>query len=407
MVMTQPLPDPRPAVAIVSNAHTPYRSHLHLRIVAEMPEIRLFSLYTHEESNAPWKFVVPEAINPVSFGQGESAGNQARMTAALAEWRKGGRMIRWMEENHVRAVVMGGYNDPGRLRVIRWAAGKGVPLFLFGDSNIRGDLARGVKAVLKRRLVSRVIRDVTACFPCGSLGAQYFQKYGCRPEQIYYFPYEPDYDLLAGITPAEVDSTAARFGLDRSRRRLVYSGRLIDIKRVDLLIDAFACLADERPDWDLLVIGGGPLRDALEARLPPSLRARATWTGFLDDQRAVSALYRAADVLVLPSDYEPWAVVINEAAAAGMAIVASDVVGAAAELVRDGVNGFTFPTGDLAKLTEALRAVTASDRVETFKSASAGVLRDWRARGDPVDGLRRALTDAGVLNRAGLTATGR
>lgn len=389
--------DGRPAVAIISNSHTPYRAHLHLRIVREMPEIRLLSLYTHEESNAPWKFVVPEAINPVSFGRGEAAGEQAKLSSALAEWRKGGRMIAWMRDHAVRAIVMGGYNDPGRLRVIRWARRAGVPLFLFGDSNIRGDLAAGLKAQLKRRLVRRVVRDVTACFPCGSLGAAYFEKYGCPRDRIYYFPYEPDYDLIAGTPAAEVDAAAAKFGLDRGRRRIVYSGRLIDVKRVDLLVDAFAQIAAERPEWDLLVIGGGPLRESLEARLPGPLRARVQWTGFIDDQRAVSSLYRASDVLVLPSDYEPWAVVINEAAAAGMAIVASDVVGAAAELVRDGVNGFTFPAGDLGRLTAALRQVTAADRIDALKSASAGVLADWRHRGDPVAGLRRALVDANVL----------
>lgn len=392
-------PDPsRPAVAIISNSHTPYRTHLHLRIVREMPEIRLLSLYTHEESNAPWKFAVPEAINPVSFGQGESSSNQARAASVLREWRKGGRMIDWMREQNVGAIVIGGYNDPARLRVIRFARGAGVPTWLFGDSNIRGDLITGAKATLKRMVVSRVIRRVTGCFACGSLGAAYFRKYGCPDDRIYYFPYEPDYSLITSLTPQQIDAAAGRFSLDRSRRRIVYSGRLIGVKRVDLLIDAFAGIAADRPDWDLLIIGGGPLKDELTARVPSSLAGRVTWTGFLDDQQTVSGLYRAGDVLVLPSDYEPWAVVINEAAAAGMAIVASDVVGAAAELVREGVNGRTFPAGNLSHLTQALREVTSEDRIDAMKAASADVLTDWRQRGDPVAGLRRALTDARVLS---------
>jgi glycosyltransferase involved in cell wall biosynthesis len=377
--------------------HTPYRSHLHLRIVRELPQIRLLSLYTHEESNAPWKFAVPPEINPVSFGAGESAMNQARLSGAVSEWRKGARMIAYMIEQSVRAIVMGGYNDAGRLRVIRWAHRNGVPLFLFGDSNIRGDLATGLKAAMKRRLVTKVIRQCTACFPCGSLGAAYFQKYGCSSDRIYYFPYEPDYALLSSLTATEVDAVAARFGLDRSRRRVVYSGRLIEVKRVDLLIDAFCAIAADRPEWDLLVIGAGPLMDSLKRRVPDALRARVTWTGFLDDQSAVSCLYRAGDVLVLPSDYEPWAVVINEAAAAGLAIIASDVVGAAAELVRDGENGFTFPAGNVQRLTDSLRAATAADRIDALKLGSGTVLNDWRHRGDPVVGLRTALVDCGVV----------
>jgi glycosyltransferase involved in cell wall biosynthesis len=63
-------------------------------------------------------------------------------------------------------------------------------------------------------------------------------------------------------------------------------------------------------------------------------------------------------VLALPSDYEPWALVINEAAAAGLPSVSSDVVGATAELVRNGVNGRLFPVGSRRGAERCLRDVT-------------------------------------------------
>jgi glycosyltransferase involved in cell wall biosynthesis len=214
---------------------------------------------------------------------------------------------------------------------------------------------------------------------------------------VFFFPYEPDYALVSRVSEESLAAVRERFNLNPGRRRIVYSGRLMPFKRVDLLIDAFAAIAPDRPDWDLLIVGDGPERERLAARLPADLAPRVTWTGFLDDQRAVGAIYRLSDVLVLPSDFEPWAVVINEAAAAGLAIVASDVVGAAAELVRDGVNGHVFPPGDVAALETALRDVTAADRIDAMKAASAEVLADWRRRGDPVAGLRRALRWAGVL----------
>jgi glycosyltransferase involved in cell wall biosynthesis len=394
----EPLRDRRPAVAIVANSHAPYRTHLHLRIAREVPEIKLWSVYTHEESTAPWAFAAPAEINPVSFGQGESVYEQAPLRFAPREWRRGGRIVRWMRENDVRAVVMFGYNDAGRMRVIRWCRRNGVACFLFGDSNVRGDSATGLKAVVKRAVVGRAVRLCTGVMPCGSLGRAYFEKYGARPERVFYFPYEPDYALIGRVGDAEVAAARARFGLRDGRRRIVYSGRLVPVKRVDLLIDAFAAVAGERPEWDLVIVGDGAERAALESRVPAELKDRVTWTGFLDDQAVVTAIYKASDVLVLPSDVEPWAVVINEAAAAGLAIVASDVVGAAAELVRDGVNGHVFPRGDLAALTGALRDATRAERIDGMKAASAEVLADWRRRGDPVAGLRKALEFAGVLS---------
>ena len=387
----------RPGLAIIANSHTPYRLHLHRRIAAEIPEIRLWSVFTHEQSNAPWGFHVPAEIGPISFGEGESSAVQDSPRRAAHEWRKGGRIIEWMRRTNVRAAVVMGYNDPARLRIIRWCHRQGLPCYLFGDSNIRGDRAAGLKALAKRWLVTRVVKACTGVLPCGTLGAAYFAKYGAVPERTFCFPYEPDYDLIRRLTAQEIEAARQRFKLRPDRRLVLFSGRLAQPKRPDLLLDAFAAIARERPEWDLLVVGDGPLRSSLGQRVPEALRHRIVWAGFLDDQRTVSALYRASDVLVLPSDYEPWAVVVNEAAAAGLAIIASDVVGAAAELVRDGVNGRTFPAGDLAALTAALLDATAPARIDLMKVASAGVLDDWRRRGDPIDGLRRALAVGGIL----------
>jgi glycosyltransferase involved in cell wall biosynthesis len=381
----------RPGVAIISNSQTPYRLHLHKRIAAEMPGIKLWSLYTHEKSNATWEFVAPTEIGPVLFGKGESSNEQDRLRGVFKEWRRGGKIIRWIKEHDIRFVVMMGYNDAGRMRLIRWLRLRGIPCFLFGDSNIHGDTAGGIKAIIKKIVVGWVVRSCSGVLTCGTLGQAYFAKYGARRERMFFFPYEPDYELVQKLSPEKIEETRKRFQLDATRRRIVYSGRFIPVKRVDLLIDAFLAIAERRPEWDLVMIGDGPLRQSLQAKVPAELNGRFIWTGFMDDQVTISAIYRASDVLVLPSDYEPWALVINEAAAAGLAIVSSSVVGAAAELVQDGVNGRLFPRGDLAKLTECLLDVTEAGKIDKLKVGSKSVLELWRNRGDPVRGLRDAM----------------
>jgi glycosyltransferase involved in cell wall biosynthesis len=392
--------DGRPALAVISNSCPPYRLHVLRRIVREIPQIKLFSVFTHEISNSTWAFDPPAEIGPVSFGRGEPAAAPMNPSWAVREWRKGGRIIDWLKAQQVRAVVIGGYNDPGRLRVIRWCHQHDVPCFLQADSNVLDDTqTAGIRARIKKAVVSRVVRWCDALLVCGRLGKEYFFKYGARDEQIFYHPYEPDYSLIRALPADAVERARARFGIRPDRRLMIYSGRLVPVKRVDLLIDAFAAIADRRPEWDLLIIGDGPLRAELQSRLPERLRSRATWTGFMDDQTTVSALYRAGDVLVLPSEYEPWALVINEAAAAGLAIVASNIVGAAAELVRDGVNGHIFASRNLDQLTECLLDVTDASRIDSMKSASARVLEDWRRRADPIDGLKQALQRATVLPR--------
>jgi glycosyltransferase involved in cell wall biosynthesis len=248
-------------------------------------------------------------------------------------------------------------------------------------------------------VVGGVVRGCDAVLPCGSLGRDYFRSYGARDERMFEFPVEPDYAAIEALPPAAVEAARQRWGLKPGRRRIVFSGRLVPAKRPDLLLDAFAAFAGaaDRSEWDLVVVGDGPMRDALRATVPAQLAGRVTWTGFVPDAADVSALCRAADVLAIPSDYEPWALVVNEAAAAGLAIVSSDAVGASAELVRDGVNGRIFPAGDRAALTAALREVTDPARVDALRAGSAGVLREWRRAADPIAGLRRALAACRVL----------
>jgi hypothetical protein len=77
--------------------------------------------------------------------------------------------------------------------------------------------------------------------------------------------------------------------------------------------------------------------------------------------------------------------------------VASDVTGAAGDLVQDGINGWVFPHGDLPRLTDCLRMATDPARIDSLREGSRRVLAEYRARADPVDQLRGALRRFGVI----------
>lgn len=386
----------KPKLAIVANAPSPYRLHQHKRIAHEIAEIELHSLFSHEYNVFPWKMECDPAIHAQVFGPGEYAAGRSRPKRFIKEWKRGGRIIQWMRQAKPEAVVVIGFADAARVRILSYLHRNRIPHFIFGDSNYHGDNAKGLARTFKTFFLTRMIRRATGVVCCASLGDRYFQTYGSTPDRTFYVPQEPDYAEIASVGQDEVAAIKQSLGLRDGRRRIVFSGRLAPVKRVDLLIDAFARIADERPQWDVVILGSGVLEADLKARVPEALRDRFIWPGFIDEQRRVTAVYKACDVLCLPSTYEPWALVINEAAAAGLAMVSSDVVGAAIELVRDGQNGFIFRSGDLNALTESLRKVTSSDDIERYKTGSADVLRDWRTTTDPVDGYRRILLAAGL-----------
>ena len=388
----------QPSLAIVANVCTPYRSHFHRRIAAEIPELRLISVFTHGQDQFVWDHGDLDAINPVWVGRPDSdaseAGKPGRWREELAMGRK---IIELIGREDVRCVILNGYNDLSRIRLLTWCPRHQVPLFLWADSNIKGDRPRtALHAFIKRLVVGWIVRRCTGCLPVGRYGESYFQKYGADPRRCFRVPLEPDYGLFQNVHPEDLAAFRTRHGLPADRRYLLFSGRLIGLKRIDLLLDAFAAIAEERPGWDLLIAGDGELRDALQQRIPSHLAARVHWLGFLD-MADLRFAYRISHALALPSDYDAWALVINEALAAGLPVVASDVVGAAAELVEDGVNGRIFRAGDLAGLTDALRDITDDATCEAMAAQAPVVLERWRRTSDPVQGLRRALGFAGVL----------
>jgi glycosyltransferase involved in cell wall biosynthesis len=377
----------------VSNATTPYRINLHLRIVDECPDIELWSFFTHEHSNAPWKLPVPGSIRPVFFGHGEESERQGFATRPIHEIRKARRIEHRLKEIAADAVILFGYNDWCRLHLIVWCRLRRMPCFLFGDGNSLGEA--GFKSLVKRILLPPVLALCSGAMFCGSMGAEYFRRYGVPGEKLFPFPYEPDYNQVSSASRADGESAVRNFGLPAGRRRILYCGRLAPVKRVDLLISAFGTLASERPEWDLVIAGDGPERPNLTALVPPALRGRVHFIGFINGSGLLAAIYGGSDVLVLPSDYEPWGVVITEAATR-LALICSSQVGAATDLIEDHRNGIIFEAGNQISLLSALREVTDPLNIGRMKAESPAILAAWRARTDPIRGLRRALLSAGL-----------
>ncbi len=100
------------------------------------------------------------------------------------------------------------------------------------------------------------------------------------------------------------------------------------VKRVDLLIAAFVALAARRPDWDSALVGDGPLRGSLKAQYLPSLEAAFNGWVLSNNLKCWPAFITNATHWYCPATTNLRGIVVTEAAASGLAIVASHVVGA-------------------------------------------------------------------------------
>jgi glycogen(starch) synthase len=159
------------------------------------------------------------------------------------------------------------------------------------------------------------------------------------------------------------------------RPRVLYLGRLVPQKGVDVLLDAVRHLAGKVP---VLVVGDGPLRLALERRARRlGIADRVRFEGFCRHVD-VPARLAHADVIVVPSVYEELGSVLIEALHAGLPAVASDV-GGIPTVVRDGVTGDLVPPGSAPALARAIdRLVVDEDRRRRYRDASMAAAERYR-----------------------------
>ncbi|WP_459615717.1 glycosyltransferase family 4 protein [Bordetella sp. 2513F-2] len=160
------------------------------------------------------------------------------------------------------------------------------------------------------------------------------------------------------------------------RRRLLAVGRLHPDKGFGVLVDAYARLADEFADWDLIILGEGPERGALQARIDQAgLTERVRMPGRVGN---VGDWYRSADLYVLSSRFEGLSNTLIEALASGLAAVSFDCDTGPREIVRDGVDGVLVrPVGDAGVLAQALAPMMRDDR---RRAAMATRAREARER---------------------------
>ncbi len=163
----------------------------------------------------------------------------------------------------------------------------------------------------------------------------------------------PDRTLIAPLTALGPDPPLERTGLFvPGQPRYLFVGRFIERKGIDVLLAAFRRI-DEGELW---LAGDGPLRSLLEGEAKGDPRIR--FLGYADESTlpALQDLYRQADVLVVPSLFEPWGLVVHEGLAYGLPVIATDQVAAADDLIDPGVNGYVVPAGSDEALASAMRS---------------------------------------------------
>jgi glycosyltransferase involved in cell wall biosynthesis len=275
------------------------------------------------------------------------------------------------------ALWVHGYAHRGCLAGIAAAKSLGIPVMLRGESNLLSETDDALKLGVKRIAIPALLRTIDATLAIGRLNRDYYLHYGVGAERIFAMPYAVDNEFFRSAAERarpERESLRADLGLRPERAVILFASKMQPHKRAGDLLEAYARLSPDaiaEPAAYIVFAGDGEERAYLERRARALKWDSIRFIGFRN-QSDLPGLYDLCDVFVLPSEREPWGLVVNEAMNAGKPVVVSDRVGAGPDLVEEGVNGFVYPAGDVAALANRLRRLI--DNADTRAAMGAHAL---------------------------------
>jgi len=270
----------------------------------------------------------------------------------------------------------------------------GVP-FIFGTdaSSIEPRDGRKWKRVFKRLAWPLLFRLSSQVLTASTAGKLMMRSFGIPEDQISMTLDTVDNDWwLEQSERVDRTNVRASWGVDSAERVVLFSGKLQSWKRPLDVLRAFAVADISRST--LVFAGDGALRPALEAEASTlGISNRVRMLGFVN-QSQLPAVYRACDVMVIASDYEPFGLVVNEAMLCGCVVVASNKVGACQDLIVPNVTGFVFGCGNVQSLAGVLRDIFAKpNSLSEISTTARTQMRNWSPQASAaalVDAIYRA-----------------
>lgn len=247
-------------------------------------------------------------------------------------------------------------------------------------------LFRGETALRKRSLLGRAAvrlimqalsQSVDIFLPVGTRSRDFYLQHGIQPDRLVLSPYAVDNGFFfsqAKQLKNQKHEIRESLGIPVDVPVLLYVSKMIPRKRPLDLLEAFENL---HVPAALVFVGDGPLRPEIESRVAQR-KLKNVWCVGFQHQHNLAQFYAIGDVFVLPSEYEPWGLVINEAMCFSLPIVTTHGVSSSADLVAHGENGFLYHAGNVEVLRTALRSLVSDvEQRLAMGRRSYEIIQDW------------------------------
>lgn len=272
-------------------------------------------------------------------------------------------------------TMLGGYEQPSYQIIARLCKRYKKKYVLVSDGISPKKINEINKNSLKYKLKNYVVKNSAAIFGNGLVSKKYYTEvFDYSEDRIYNQFLTVDVEKIKELGKNKEEFRKyykLKYNIPIDSEVVIFSGRLIKQKNVDLIINSLIGLKKVF----LFIIGDGEEK----IRLSDLARQKGidfAITGFIEEQEELFKMYYAGDILILPSYDESWGLVVNEAMAAGLPVIVSNECGCSLDLVRDGENGYILT--DLEN-SETLRnlIMKALKNKESFSKKSLEIIDNW------------------------------
>lgn len=274
---------------------------------------------------------------------------------------------------------------------VMWYFHRKIPIWFRGDSTLL-DRQPYWKKLLRKFSLAMVYKNVDLAFYVGRQNFDYFRAAGLSKEQLIFAPHAVDNHRFGMDQFDEAQIFRNKLGIVDGEILVLFAGKLERKKSPDLLLQAFLDL--DTDDVHLLFVGNGESEENLKRAVksltnPPPAPSKGEQNSsrkekihFLDfkNQSEMPMIYQACDLFCLPSKGpgETWGLAVNEAMAAGKAVLISDRVGCGTDLVENGKNGYIFEAQDKIDLVVKLKILVADQAaLAEMGKRSAEKIKEW------------------------------
>lgn len=340
-------------VLIITNYPSPYRIPLFEKIAKKVDLCVYFTMVNDDdrdwELNFPYRFKYKILTHFNLKIEGKDILNYHFNPSIFKE----------LLNNNYDIVISGGYSSLTSKIALLICKLKKVPFILWSGSTLY-ETSRMRKLAMPA--IKLFIKNCDAFIVYGSRAKDYIKSFNIPEEKIFIAINVGDVSFFLeknNILKGQKDRLLKENKI-KTKRNILFVGRLIPIKGLNYLIEAFKKLNSEFQDLGLLIIGTGPLKHQL---LDISKKCKDIhFIGFIQPPELPN-YYKMADIFVLPSTYEVFSIVTSEAMASGLPIVTTTNNGASEDIIINGVNGFTIEKNRSEEIYLALSKLFSDEKL--------------------------------------------